>query len=335
MVHISVTKPPRLLKVLAVISAVGMALINLVGFLDTQTNSALGCGPDWPLCNGQVVPNLNNEHVLIEFGHRMIVGGFAVIATIFMIWAWRRYRDWVEARIFAIIGIGFIIVQSILGALAVLFVNPPAILALHLGFGFLAMVGVALLTAFLWQMDCLAGGRPAGLQYRSLVLPKGLVWRIWIVWVYTYLALYLGSYVAFRSAGEACTGWPLCNGQIIPPLYGNIGLDFAHRVAAVILAILVLELLWQLRKQKSTRPDLYRGAGWLVVVVFLQIITGANLALSHLGTGPYMLHVGNLMLLFTLVSYLAVQSLQPVPKAQRWMAEPQPSIAPTREPRHP
>ena len=316
-----VSKPPRLLKILAVISSLGMALVNLVGFLDTQTGSALGCGPDWPLCNGKLLPNLTNEHVIIEFGHRVIVGGFALIATVFMVWAWIRYRGWVEAKVFSLIGIGFIVIQSVLGALAVVFVNPPAILALHLGFGFLAMVGVALLTAFLWQVDRLADGQDAGLMFRTRVISKGLTWRIWVVWIYTYLALYLGSYVAFRSAGEACYGWPLCNGQLIPSLSGNVGLDFAHRVAAIGLAVLVTELLWQLRQVRETRPDLYRGAGWLLIIVILQIITGANLALSHLGTGPYLLHVGNLMLLFTLISYLAVQSLKPVPRETEWITD--------------
>ncbi len=315
----TIKRPSMGLKILAVVSTIGMALIDLVGFLDTQTDSALGCGPDWPLCNGKIIPPLSNEHVLIEFGHRVIVGGFAIIATVFMVWAWIKYREWIEARVFAMIGIGFIVIQSALGALAVVFVNPPAILALHLGFGFLALVGTALLTAFIWQIDRLALGEASGLTFRARPMATGLRWRIGIIWVYTYAAMYFGAYVAFRQAGEACSGWPLCNGQVIPPLSGNTGLDFAHRLVALGLAALVVELLWKLRRVEADRPDVRRGTGWLLVLVLTQIFSGAYVALSHVATGPYLLHVGNLMVLFTLMSYLALQALRPSAKQLDWV----------------
>lgn len=309
-----IQRPSMLLKILAVVSTVGMAIVDLVGFLDTQTDSALGCGPDWPLCNGKIIPSLSNEHVLIEFGHRVIVGGFALVATVFMVWAWIQYREWIEARLFAILGIGFIVVQSGLGALAVVFVNPPAILALHLGFGFLALVGTALLTAFIWQIDRLAAGEAGGLTFRARPMATGLRWRIGMIWAYTYAAMYLGAYVAFRQAGEACAGWPLCNGQLIPPLGGNTGLDFFHRLAALGLAALVLELWWKLRQAGTDRPDLRRGTTWLGILVLTQIFSGAYVALSHVATGPYLLHVANLMVLFTLLSYLALQAMKPFGK---------------------
>ncbi|PSR36893.1 MAG: heme A synthase [Sulfobacillus thermosulfidooxidans] len=298
--------PSRSIKWLGVIATIGMYIVNMVGFLDTQTGSALGCGPDWPLCNGQVIPNLRNIHVLIEFGHRVLVGGFALIATIFMIWALVRYGKWIEVKVFALVGIGFIVVQSALGALAVVFVNPPPVLALHLGFGLLAMVGVGLLTVFLFQLDAQIKGRKAGIAFRRHTSSATKKW-VWGTWIYTYLAIYWGSYVAFRGAGEACPSWPLCNGKVFPGFSGLVGLDFIHRLAAVGLAILSAGLLWHLRQYKTSRPDLYRGAFWLFWAVIAQIVTGANLALSHVATGPYLLHIATLMLLFADISYLVLQ----------------------------
>ncbi len=298
--------PSRSMKWLGVISSIGMYIINMVGFLDTQTGSALGCGPDWPLCNGEVIPNLNNIHVIIEFGHRMLVGGFALLATGFMIWALVRYRAFIEVKIFSLLGIGFIVVQSALGALAVVFVNPPTVLALHLGFGLLAMVGVGLLTVFLFQLDAQMHGRPSGIGFRRETSPSTKAW-VWSTWIFTYLAIYWGSYVAFRGAGGACPTWPLCNGKVFPGFSGLVGLDFIHRLAAVALAVLTAALLWHLKQYRRTRPDLYRGAFWLFIAVLAQIATGANLALSHVATGPYLLHVATLMLLFADVSYLVLQ----------------------------
>ena len=315
------------MKIVGIIAAIGMFVINMVGFLDTQTGSALGCGPDWPLCNGKVIPNLNNIHVIIEFAHRMLVAGFALLATLFMIWAVLKYRQFVEVRAFAWIGIGFIVVQSLLGALAVVFVNPPTVLALHLGFGLLAMVGVTLLVVFLFQLSAESKDRASGISFRRET-PTGIKRGIWATWIYTYVAIYWGSYVAFRGAGEACPTWPLCNGKIFPGFQGLVGLDFIHRLVAVGLAIITALLLWSLRKYKGSRPDLYKGAFWLLIAVIAQIITGANLALSHVATGPYLLHIGTLMLLFGDMSYLTLQvvkpgklELSPREMAARWSSQ--------------
>lgn len=303
-------KVETFLKWLAVISTVGLFIVNLVGFLDTQTNSAMGCGPDWPLCNGAVIPSLSNTHVIIEFAHRMIVATFATIAGVFSIWAIIRYRHWREAKIFGGISIAFMIIQSFLGAAAVIWVNPPAVLALHLGFGIMGMIGVLLLAVFIFQHDRERRGLPNGLSARKdHILPRPISRRIWIVWIYTYGAMYFGSYVAFRHAGPSCQGWPLCNGSFFPGFQGLVGLDYTHRLIAVGLAILVGDLWLALRRHSKNRNDVRQGTVWLGVFTATQIATGAELILHHIGTGYYLLHVSNLMILFSILSYLAMQTL--------------------------
>ncbi len=315
-------RPPSVwLKVLAVVAAVGMLIINLVGFLDTETGSALGCGRDWPLCNGDVIPKLNNTHVLIEFLHRALVGGFALVAAVFLIWALVQYRQFIEVKILAWLGIGFIIVQSGLGALAVVFVNPPTVLALHLGFGMLAMIGVVLLAVFIFQLSAAMRGKSSGLTWRREALPQTRRWVLFI-WVYTYIAIYWGSYVAFRSGGEACTTWPDCNGHWLD-FAGKTGLDTIHRLFALGLAVLAVALVIHLRRAGAHRPDMARGSAWFLVTVLIQIATGANLALNRLATGPYLLHIATLMLLFGMLSYLGMQvmpragGMDPVPVPAR------------------
>jgi len=302
------TPPSKFLKILAVIAGVGMFIVNIVGFLDTQTGSALGCGPDWPLCNGKLVPSLTNEHVIIEFAHRMLVGGFAMIAGVFLVWSLIRYRRFLEVKVLAWLGIAFIFVQSGLGALAVLFVNPPTVLALHLGFGMLAMVGVVLLAVFIFQIDASAQGRGSGIAWRENTRGSTRAFAIGI-WIYTYIAIYWGSYVAFRGGGSACPTWPLCNGKVFPGFSGLVGLDFIHRLLAVGLAILAVILLFHLRQYRNDRPDLSRGGLWFLITVLLQIATGAKLALSDVATGPYMLHITTLMFLFIVLSYLGLQTM--------------------------
>ena len=45
----------RRVRIVADVATVALFLVVLVGFLDTLTHSALGCGPMWPLCNGGVL----------------------------------------------------------------------------------------------------------------------------------------------------------------------------------------------------------------------------------------------------------------------------------------
>lgn len=302
------SRPARYLKWFGVFSSVGMFIINFIGFLDTQTNSAEGCGPDWPLCNGQILPSLNNIHVIIELMHRFLVGFFAVVAVVFVVWALMKFRRFREVRIFAWFAIGFIVVQSLLGALAVVFVNPPEVLALHLGFGLIAMGAVALLTVFLFQYDHYAAKEVSGLNYRTQSLPKSLIHLIRWTWVYMYADIYLGSDVAFHNAGTACTGWPLCNGEIFPGLLGNVGLAFAHRLAAIGFAVLSIWLMISLNGVKKERPDLYKGAQALFVMILLQIFSGAWVILSNISLNADLLHVSLLMVLFTVLSYLFLQT---------------------------
>ncbi len=301
-------KPSKPLLWLGCIATFGMFVVNFIGFLDTQTNSAEGCGPDWPLCNGQVLPTFNNSHVIIEFLHRFLVGFFAIVAVVFAIWAWRRFGRWLEVRIFVWIAIGFIVIQSILGALAVVFVNPPSVLALHLGFGLLGQVGVALLTVFLFQYRAYQKSVPNGLTLRNQQLSSGLRQFIRWTWVYVFAAVYVGSDVAFHGAAAACKGWPLCNGLWFPGFSGNVGLAFFHRLIAIGLAVIVIVLLVQLRKTRHSRPDVFRATVYLLALVILQIASGAYVILSNISLNADLLHVSLLMVLFTLLSYLVLQS---------------------------
>jgi cytochrome c oxidase assembly protein subunit 15 len=299
------TRSSVAIRWLAVIATLGMFLVDMVGFLDTQTGSALGCGQDWPLCNGAVVPRFGNVHVVIEFAHRAIVGGFALITVILVMWALYRYRASGSRAVkgFSALAVGFIVIQSLLGAAAVLWVNPPVILALHLGFGLLALVGTALLAVVIFRLEQGQGlHRPAGMD-------QGL--RRWVVaiWMYTFAAMYWGSYVAFRVAGPACHGWPLCNGRWLPT-GGLMWLDYVHRLLAVGLAVLVTILLFKLYRRRHQSRDLWVTTIVVAVLVGTQIATGAYLVAQHLATGVYLLHVGNLTILFVVLSYLTFRSLE-------------------------
>src|SRR5262245_7358482 len=69
------------------------ALIVLGGIVRIS-GSGLGCGNDWPLCHGRVVPLLSIEtlETLIEFGHRITAATVSALVVGSVLVTWLRAR---------------------------------------------------------------------------------------------------------------------------------------------------------------------------------------------------------------------------------------------------
>lgn len=230
------------------------------------------------------------------------VGGTGALVYFGLVW----YRF---ARVSAItrlaqVGIGVILLQSVMGALAVLFVNPTSVLAMHLGFSLLALSAAVILALEMGHVERWGTeGAWAVADSSPRPFPDSLRRWIWGAWIYTYGAIYLGSYVAFRNAGAACLSWPVCPPQW-PPWQSAADLDLVHRLVAVGLLAVVLPMWFRIRQADRVWLTLKRGADLLVLAVGVQIISGAVLVESHLALWAYTIHVGLVMVLFALVSDL-------------------------------
>src|SRR6266566_4685596 len=55
-----------LLRVFAYGSVVSTYILIVIGGYVTTSNSGLGCGESWPLCEGAVFPSLNRPELVIE-----------------------------------------------------------------------------------------------------------------------------------------------------------------------------------------------------------------------------------------------------------------------------
>jgi heme A synthase len=64
-------RPKRLFPTLGLITALLTGGLIVVGAIVRVSDSGLGCGNDWPLCNGTIFPPLDNLTAWIEWSHRL------------------------------------------------------------------------------------------------------------------------------------------------------------------------------------------------------------------------------------------------------------------------
>src|SRR3972149_1400045 len=82
----------RVFELMAVASAVVTYATVIVGGTVGPAGAGMGCGPDWPFCNGSVIPDLSNPDVAIEFSHRVVAfaTGIVVLLTFVLAFLWDR-----------------------------------------------------------------------------------------------------------------------------------------------------------------------------------------------------------------------------------------------------
>lgn len=294
----------RWVRVLGVVTTLGMFVVLVMGATVTNTGSEHGCGRSWPLCHGQLIPQFAVS-TFIEFSHRAVVGVEIILILALAAGALLLYHDRREMRILVPLMVAFLFLQAGLGAWAVMAPQLSAVLALHFGVSLIAFASVLLTTVSLFQAE--TPGQ------RQLPVPAGFRRYAWGLAAYSYIVVYVGAYVRHTNADDGCKGWPLCNGALIPHLAGATGAVFVHRIVAAVLILGVAFLvLWSRRLPE--RPDLVRGAWLTSGAIALQALTGALVVFTDMDLFSALAHAAGAGLLFGSLSYLCLQVL---PQSQR------------------
>jgi len=113
------------------------------------SGSGTGCGNQWPICNGQVIPNAQNIATLIEFTHRALTGVLSFVILALLVWGWRKYSKGSPLRLAVTGAAAFLLVEAGLGAALVKFGDKGTTLyaflvAIHLLNTFILLAFVAL-----------------------------------------------------------------------------------------------------------------------------------------------------------------------------------------------
>ena len=91
------------------------------GYFLRISESGDGCGRDWPLCDGAVVPASAQFPTWVEYTHRVSSGIVLALVLLMAVWAIRSYRKGHPVRCAAAVSLFFTLTESLFGALLVVF----------------------------------------------------------------------------------------------------------------------------------------------------------------------------------------------------------------------
>lgn len=257
---------------------VASLVLITAGGLVTSTGSGLAV-PDWPNTYGYFMFSFPLSKmvggILYEHGHRLIASIVGMLTIGLVIWLARtESRAWV--RRLGWLALAAVITQGTLGGLTVLYFLPPLISISHAGLAQLFFVLVVSLTVFTspgWRAQY---RRPHPLSDRTLL------WLTRVIPFVVYCQILIGATMRHTDAGLAIPKFPLPFGLLIPSVWTTgIAFNFAHRVGALVVTVLILATVAHVLYHHRSVRTLARPALLLGGLICLQFSLGALTVLSQ------------------------------------------------------
>lgn len=287
----------RSLKWLAVATTIGMIFVLLGGALVTKTESGMGCGRSWPLCNGQFMPTEITPELVIELAHRLVSGSVGFMVLILSIWSWKVIGHIRETKFLSFLSFFFLVLQGLIGAAAVIWEQSDFVLALHFGISLISFAAVFLLTLLIFEID-------KKFEADKLIIDKRMGFHITSVSIYSYFVIYTGALVRHTESSLICRDWPLCiNDTFALPSNLFEWVQMGHRTAAGVIFIWIAYIAYLAVKHYKHQKVIYWG--WVVafILVSLQVMSGAFVIITRLNLYIALFHALFITCLFGMLSY--------------------------------
>jgi cytochrome c oxidase assembly protein subunit 15 len=274
-----------------------MILVLLGGALVTKTESGMGCGRSWPLCNGEFVPTEITAELVIELAHRLVSGAVGFMVLILSIWTWKVIGHIRETKFLSFLSFFFLLLQGLIGAAAVKWEQSDFILALHFGISLISFAAVLLLTLLIFEID-------KKFDVDKLIIDRRMGFHIISISIYSYFVIYTGALVRHTKSSLVCRDWPLCINDS-PALPTNLfeWVQMGHRAAAGLIFIWIGYVTYLAVKKYRQQKVIYWGWISAFTLVSLQVLSGALVIFTQLNLFIALMHALFITCLFGVLSY--------------------------------
>jgi cytochrome c oxidase assembly protein subunit 15 len=274
------------LRRLALATTVMTVLLIAIGGLVRATGSGLGCGDDWPDCNGQLLPVLNARPVIIEWSHRAVAMVVGIMSALLVAYAFRKHRNEVFLRRLTVTAFVLVVLQALLGRVVV-----KEELEVLLVVGHLA---TALL--FLAVLIAIVAAAPGP---REVERPNSAISGVPLAAAAVFVLLLVGSYT---SDFGYVPGWPLQSGRLVPNLESETqAVHFVHRVLAVAVAAIVSLVAMRVIRAKAEAPLAAKLAHFALGLFAIELLIGAANVWTELNPIVVALHLATGTLIWACV----------------------------------
>jgi cytochrome c oxidase assembly protein subunit 15 len=266
-------------------------LLIFVGGMVTSTDSGLSV-PDWPLSFGTLFPPMAGG-VFFEHGHRVVAAldGLLILALTIIVEMYEK-RRWV--RTLAIVALGLVVVQGIMGGMTVLFKLPVWLSAAHAVMAQTLLV-VCIALAYSQSME----------RSRRVDAPEksspGFVKVIMVLMALVYVQLIIAAVMRHTDSGLAIPDFPTMGGAFLPTFdhamldkinawrlehglsavtMAQVVVHFMHRLGAFFILIGIMALNMMVFRGNNIDVRVKKTVLWLDVLLLMQISLGIVTVLS-------------------------------------------------------
>jgi len=290
---------PRRFTSLAWAAAICTYLLIVLGAIVRITGSGLGCGEHWPLCNGHLLPPLDDIGTVIEWSHRLVA---ALVTILVVALAIPGLAPGVKKSKAPYVALGLLVIQILLGAITVKLALPAWTVVLHLGTAMLLLATLLIIATW----------RPSSPPDPLSALRRG---GTGVLVPLAFVTVLFGALTANLGAASACGGFPLCNGQVWTTAGQLAVMHWTHRLLAYSLTIVAA--IWAAR---SRRP----GPAVVLLMIVLQVIVGATMVVHGLPRVLQAAHVAVGAAVWASVVLASLFSLAPQNNEAPGLASPEP-----------